>query len=265
MSNTPRNELNVLIVSAQAAVRMNIKSFLAHKGQIVHTASSGQKAIIKDKSTLGNLIIADTSLPDMPVTEMLKKIRTYRDMMRDVVDNENPCVLLIAPASQELDNTALRELGVVARIHKPINLKTLGAYVEKVINGEFKLTEDDRTTIGILDPEPRARDYFEQTLQAEDVMITPMTSIFEAKASITGSRLDILLYEPMISTDDDPLKFIKELHNKSPMTKIIVCTAVHNIEMNEETRKIGVVAVMFKPINRIEIRSLVRELIANRK
>ncbi len=254
-------EQSILIVSGQTSVRMNLQKSLQATKHSILTAASGKAAIEIDKNSMSNLIIADTSIPDMPVEEMLLSVREYRRLMKDVVENEYVPVLLIAAINEKVDETKLKNLGVLAKLNKPLNLKLIHAVVTKVLSGELKLEKEKLVNIFILDPEKRALGYFSKMLHADDVNIHTMGDVFDLYSSINGSvNADILIVEIMVH--DKPIEFVKELRTKYPKANVLVCTAMHDEELHKKCRQLGVKDVLTKPVNPAKMRSTVREIVA---
>ncbi len=262
VANTTHNDMNmsVMIASSQASVRLNIQRTLQHAKHEILTARNGREAIAKDKDNMTNLIIADTCLPDMPIEEMLTQIREYRRMMKDVVENEYVPVILIASATEKIDDTKLKKLGVLARLNKPLNLKLISGCVNKILSGELKLEKDKMTNLYILDPEKRALEYFSKMLKADDLDIHTLRDVFDLYSCINGSKnVDLLIAEVMIS--DDPMAFLAEVKERSPDTQILVCTALHDEQLHQKFLDMGIVKVLTKPVNPVHMRAAVRQLV----
>jgi DNA-binding response OmpR family regulator len=156
---TPTTQMEFLVVSGQAAIRLNIERELKRLKFKVKTASSGKEAIKLSKTMLSSLIIVDSGLPDMPVLRLLQEVNKYWALMRDVVEFDKPKAIVIAKANEKLDEMSLRKFGVLAKLQKPVNLKTLVLFVNKIIQGQVKAEEGKVYRVGIMDPESRSRDY----------------------------------------------------------------------------------------------------------
>ena len=172
------DELSILIASGQTPVRLNIERALNSRHHQIMTATSGKNAIEIDKDSMSNLIIADATLPDMPIEEMLYQIREYRRLMKDVVINEYVPVILIASVSEKLNEAQLKKLGVLVRLNKPLNMNLISGCVDKILSGELKLEKQRLININILDPEKRALEYFSKMLKAEDVSISTLKDVY---------------------------------------------------------------------------------------
>ena len=264
MAKNDAQDLAIYVVSGQASTRLNIKRYLQQQKHQVFTASSGKELIELDKDFLGNLIIADTFLPDMPVNEMLFEIRENRRLMKDIADIDFIPSVVVAGANERLDDKEMKKLGCIGRMQKPLNLKIMGTFLAKIISGEIKLIKDDRVGLGIMDPEKRATQYLAKLLQADDLRIHCMHDNFDLRAAMNGDTpLDILIVETL-ALSEDPQEFITHILGKKSDAKIIVVTAYADDEEIEELKGYGVHEVMTKPIKPMVIRKMIRELVAEK-
>ena len=260
MANTVATDLSVMVVSGHAATRLNIKRFLERRKHTVHVATSGREMIKMDKNFLGNLLIVDNMLPDMPVEEMLFTMRENRRLMKDIANIDYVPVVLIAGANEVIDDKKLAGLGVIARLTKPLNLKKMGEFLELVNSGEINVQSEKHCNIGILDPEIRAQQYMSKLLEAEDVKVSRLGDVFDLRASLGHGELDILIIEIMV-VKDEPDIFFTELLGINPKLKIVVCTAYMDDDEQEKIHEVGVSDIMTKPIDPMKIRKRVRELV----
>jgi CheY-like chemotaxis protein len=208
---------------------------------------------------MDSLLLIDIPLPDMPIERVLREIRTYWKLMRDVVDLPTPRVLVITAAKDRLDTGRLRRQGVLGRINKPINLKGLGLLVGRVLSGEVSIGEERMTRIGILDPEARSRDFFKSILRADDVEIVPLENEFELTAALTKGALDILLVE-LMGLPGSAVEFVASFRARNPGISLVAfSTAVLEDEERGRLDDLGVRAVFTKPVNPVALRQAVRE------
>ncbi len=255
-----KSDLSVLVISAQAPVRLTIGRYLQGRGNQMHLAKTGREATDIDAAYMVDLIIVDAPLPDMPLTEMLTTIRERRRLMRDIVDSN--IVPSIVVSQQRLNSTSgLSQLGVVAALRKPVNLQALAMLVQKVLTGELTVESDKLVQLGVLDPESRALEFFSKLFKADDVSVRLLKDRFDLANHQEERDLGILLVEIM-GLGDDPVQDLRTFITRSPKTKVIVCTALHDADMLTELTMMGVKEVLTKPINPFNIRTLVREYVA---
>jgi len=254
---------SIMVVSGQAAAKLTLARHLKTKGHLVYAAGSGREAIRADKDKLYNLIVVDSNLPDMPVTEMLGHIRQYRNLMKDVVETDDVPVLLLTSKEERYDDEQLENLGVLARLHKPLSVRSLDLCVEKIFSGELRSDDSNRIRIGILDPEKRAREYFSNILQADDVDLLPMQDEFDVYAALSEDKFsfDILILEPM-GLNDRIEDLLARIYERNAETKVLICTAVNDEEHIEQFTACGVAYVWTKPVKPTKLRITVRQMVA---
>ncbi|RMD80045.1 MAG: response regulator [Lentisphaerae bacterium] len=256
--------LAIYVVSGQASTRLNIKRFLQKKNHEVFSAASGKELINLDKDFLGNLIIADSFLPDMPIVELLTHIRENRRLMKDIADIDFIPSIVVAGNNEKLDEATLKKLGMLARINKPINFNELGEVLNQIIRGELYLEQDDRVSIGILDPEKRAVQYLAKLLESDDVRIHSMYDVFDLRGLLNdGQKLDLLLVETLALTEE-PESLFPLIKQANPKADIVVLTAFADEEETATLKKLGVREIMTKPIKPMQIRQLVRKIVAEK-
>lgn len=257
-----KSESEILIVSGQASLRLNLERHFKKKKFRTKTAGSGREAIEVSKSMVESLIIIDTSLPDMPAEHVIAQIRKYWALMRDVVEYAMPRVLVVAASNERLDESKLQRLGVIARLQKPVNIEKLTLFVQKIIEGEIKAAETRYVKVGVMDPEQRSREYFCSILKADDVEITTMKDRFDITTALTGEGLDVIIMEVMGPDSQDPLQYVTQFRENSPNTDIIaICTAAYDENLEKKLKDHGVYEVMTKPVNPVTLRQKVRELV----
>ncbi|HZU52273.1 MAG TPA: sigma-54 dependent transcriptional regulator [Holophagaceae bacterium] len=119
---TPRPR--VLVVDDEEGIRFALKSFLEAKGYAVSLADSCGEAEKIFRTTPVDLVVLDYSLPDGDGVELLTRLRA--------VDGFVPMVMLTAHGSIELAVKAIQR-GMDQFLVKPVDLPTLGALLEKVL------------------------------------------------------------------------------------------------------------------------------------
>ena len=255
----------VYVVSGNASTRLTLKRQLESKTLKVIDAGSGAEMIQNDRDFVGNLLVADTALPDMPITELLQTLREKRRLMKDVAHVDYiPSILLAAP-NERFDDEALEKLGVVARLSKPLNLKGAKMLIAKILSGELKIDQGKKAHLGIMDPEERTTQYLTKLLAADDLEITPLSDQFDLmSAAKADPPLNILLVEPL-SFPNGATDFLRKLKGDSPDLDIIVLTAYADEEEKEAFNDIGVHEIIFKPLKPADIRKSVRELVASKE
>ncbi len=257
--------IEILVVSAQASVRLTIERGLKSLKMPVKTATNGKDAIKACKKMINSLLVIDTGLPDMHTETLLSEINKYWLLMRDIADFARPRTLVLAKANEKMDEGKLKKLGVIARLQKPVNLKSLVLFVNKIVAGKVKAVENKTINLGIMDPEARSRNYFKIILKSDDLKISTQKSQFDLAAAMTGDdSLDILIIELMGLENIPPLEYIKDFKEKYPKCTIIPCSVFIDDELHAGLEKLGVKHILSKPINPAQLRETVRTIIAGK-
>ena len=255
-------DLNVLVVSSQASQRLIIKRFLEMRKHPVNLAENGLQMIEQDKAFACGLMVIDNTLTDMPITEALFTARENRRLMKDVANIEYCPVIILAGATEKLDELKLKKLGAISRLNKPLNLKELGKVINRIQDGEFNVQQDEKLTLGIMDPEKRASAYFKKLLTADDLTVNLLRDPVELSACIQDRSLNMLILETMALKTQDPSGYIRSIVEQNPKLQIMVCTAFNDDDEHDRMIKAGAKHVITKPVNPTQLRSLVRQMIA---
>jgi len=254
-----KTDLSVLVLSSQAGQRITIASYLRGLGHRLHVAKSAREAIELDCANMVDLLIVDCPPGDMPLHELLTSIREQRRLMRDIVDsNIVPAVVI---SNQPGMTNGMGQLGVVASLRKPLNLKAMELCVQKVLSGELSVDRDRLVNLCVMDPEARALAYFSRLLKADDVAIHELRDIFDLNDKIASCKIDLLIVEVM-GLPDDPVEAMRDIIARCPSCQVIVCTALHDSAMHDVLRGLGVSQVITKPVNPFNLRAMVREYVS---
>jgi len=257
-ANTPQME--ILVVSGQASIRLTMERELRKLKMKVKSAGSGREAMKIAKTMVNSLIIIDTGLPDMPVIKLLEDVNKYWALMRDVVEFGKPKAIVIAKHNEKLDEFALKKLGVLAKLQKPVNLKTLLLFVNKIVAGKIKAEKSRTYRLGIMDPETRSREYFKNILKADDISIASIKNEFEIAAEMAGDPLDILIIE-VVGLKTDVLEYLTKFRQDFPKTVVLPCSVYIDEELQEGLTKLGIDILLPKPIDPMLMRQTVRDII----
>ena len=106
-----------------------ISFILEHSGYIVIVAKNGFEGLSLAQSELPDLIILDVQLPDIDGFEVLRKIRSNKEL-------KSIPVIVMSSYALSGDKGRMKELGANCYIEKPIN-------PERIIK-DIKSTLDDR-------------------------------------------------------------------------------------------------------------------------
>jgi DNA-binding response OmpR family regulator len=113
----------VLVVDDEPALLDVLEQYLRDEGFNVLRASDGLSAIERFSAGQPDLVVLDLTLPGLPGTEVLKRMRAERDV---------PIIMLTA-RTDEVDRVVGLELGADDYIGKPFSPRELVARVKSVL------------------------------------------------------------------------------------------------------------------------------------
>lgn len=114
----------ILLVDDEPSIVDVLSHYLADDGFAVVTAFDGPAAIVAFKEHRPDLVVLDINLPGFPGTEVLRRMRTERDV---------PVILLSARIA-ETDRVVGLELGADDYVAKPFSPREVVARVKSVLH-----------------------------------------------------------------------------------------------------------------------------------
>lgn len=117
-------KIKLLVVDDEKETCELMETYLTSKGFDVLTALSGKDAIAAVKEKGPQVIIVDKRMPEMDGVETLRSIRQIDTIAK-----------IFMLSGDELDadtENALKELGVMGYLHKPISIPELNAALKSI-------------------------------------------------------------------------------------------------------------------------------------
>ena len=131
--------MNILLIDDDKAVRQSLEVFLTGLGHDVTCASNGSEGLELFEKHNFNLILTDVMMPKMNGLELLRKIKTEKNSMIDVV-------IITGHSDTDSAITALRE-GAYDYLRKPINVEELAVVIDRVSEHlSLKITNEELTS-----------------------------------------------------------------------------------------------------------------------
>lgn len=112
----------ILIVEDNALLREMYRSALKSLGAELLETQRGELVVQIAKSEQPKLIILDIVLPDIPGTEVIKRLKLSKE-------TANIPVLAVTNAATAEDEAKLKEMGFVGLVTKPIDLRRFSQIV----------------------------------------------------------------------------------------------------------------------------------------
>jgi len=117
----------ILFVDDEENLRTLAKQMLTYLGYSVVCCSSGQEALLKfsEEETGFDLVITDQSMPKMPGTELVRKLRTARPGLP---------VLLCTGYSSMVDEKKALSMGINGFLQKPLSISILAREIRSILD-----------------------------------------------------------------------------------------------------------------------------------
>src|SRR5262245_5688651 len=115
----PRShEARVLVIEDEADIRDLLSFNLQSGGYAVETAETGQHGLAVFESFTPDLILLDIMLPDVPGTEICRRIRARPDATQ-------PGIIMLTAKGEEIDRVVGFEIGADDYVVKPFSVREL--------------------------------------------------------------------------------------------------------------------------------------------
>ena len=126
MAETRGSERRVLVIEDESDIRDLLSYNLASNGYEVQTADTGQHGLDAIESFTPDVVLLDLMLPDVPGTEICRRIRANTDQVQ-------PAIIMLTAKGEEIDRVVGLEMGADDYIVKPFSLRELVARVRMVM------------------------------------------------------------------------------------------------------------------------------------
>lgn len=130
--------MNILLIDDEAATCESLGMFLRELGHNVTTAGNGAEGLELFERDMFHLVFTDLRMPKMDGLEFLRRVKTGKKRMVDIV---------IVTGHGDIDSavTAIRE-GAYDYLQKPVNIDELAIIVERVAEHlDLKITNEELT------------------------------------------------------------------------------------------------------------------------
>ena len=116
----------ILVVDDEPDLLELVRINLSQAGFEVETAETGEDGISRARSNRPDLLVLDVMLPDLPGTEVCRRIRADRDLA-------GLPILMLTARSEEVDRIVGFELGVDDYVTKPFSPRELTLRVQAIL------------------------------------------------------------------------------------------------------------------------------------
>jgi two-component system, OmpR family, phosphate regulon response regulator PhoB len=133
MVETRGSERRVLVIEDESDIRDLLSYNLASSGYQVQTADTGQHGLDAVKAFTPDVVLLDLMLPDVPGTEICRRIRANTDQVQ-------PAIIMLTAKGEEIDRVVGFEVGADDYVVKPFSVRELLLRVNAVLRGRAAAT-----------------------------------------------------------------------------------------------------------------------------
>ncbi|HKP84710.1 MAG TPA: sigma-54 dependent transcriptional regulator [Blastocatellia bacterium] len=138
---------NILVIDDEESILDSLKLNLAHAGYTLSTATRGEEGLALFDNGDFDLVLCDLQLPDMPGTEVLKKLKEKRPSVE---------VIIISGYGSVANAVEATKAGAFHFVEKPFEFDALNLLIERALERKTLIEESDnlrrtlqqRTTYG---------------------------------------------------------------------------------------------------------------------
>jgi two-component system KDP operon response regulator KdpE len=163
----PENNLRILIVDDERAIRRFLRASLMSHGYQVFEAETGKEALAAAVDHRPELLILDLGLPDMDGIEVTRQLREWSQMP----------IIILSVRDQENDKIAALDAGADDYLTKPFGVGELMARIRVALRRSIQTIED------------------EPVYQVDDLKVDiarRLVTVKGAEADLTPTEYDIL-------------------------------------------------------------------------
>jgi len=128
MEPTRLNRRRILVIEDDAANRELLTYNFVLSGYQVRAADTGERGLSMLAAFTPDVILLDLMLPDLPGTEICRRIRSR-------ADGPQPAIIMVTGKGDELDRVGGFEVGADDYVVKPFSLRELSLRVNALLQG----------------------------------------------------------------------------------------------------------------------------------
>ncbi len=239
---------SVLCVDDDPSVLELLTDFLTIQGYEVLTAGNGVEAFLQVKQSKPQVVIMDLFMPQLGGLGALARIKALQP---DIA------VILISGMDSALDLVSESGLTVTAALTKPLNLSDLldalalagaAAPVAVAANEAAGRKPPVRARVLVTDDEIEMRKLLTDHCREKGYEVLEAADGEEALARVPEYRPDIVLLDLMMAGIGG-METLQRIRTISPGSRVIIVTAVNEIESAQEALQFGAADYVTKPFS----------------
>src|SRR6185503_17634107 len=128
MAETRIPERRILVIEDESDIRDLLSYNFQSNGYAVKTADTGKLGLEAFESFIPDVVLLDLMLPDVPGTEICRRIRASTDATQ-------PAIIMLTAKGEEIDRVVGFEVGADDYVVKPFSVRELLLRVNAVLRG----------------------------------------------------------------------------------------------------------------------------------
>ena len=236
---------NILIVDDDLSLSYTTTDILDELGYKVAIANNGYEAIEMVKNMDYDMILMDIKMPGINGVETLVKLKYIKPSVK--------VIMMTAYSVEDLIKEALKE-GAYGIIYKPIKIKKLLHYIEKI---------EKETVIVIIDDETKFCETFKNNLEEMKYKITTFSSGVQAIRYVEENDVDIIFIDAKMPVLNGLETYLALKKINPDITAVMVTGYGHESEIADLVERAlseTVYACLYKPLDMNKVISLINEI-----
>lgn len=239
---------SVLCVDDDPSVLEFLNDFLTIQGYDIITASNGVEAFLQVKQCKPQVVIMDLFMPQLGGLGALGRMKALQPDL---------AVILISGVDTALDLVSESGLAVTAALNKPLNLSQLldalalaGAPAPVALAADAVTDRKPpvRARLLVTDDEIEMRKLLSEHCRGKGYEVLEAADGEEALARVPEYRPDIVLLDLMMAGIGG-METLRRIRAVSPDSRVIIVTAVEQIESAQEALSLGAADYVTKPFS----------------
>ena len=142
-------------------------------------------------------------------------------------------------------------------------LKKVSGRLRRILSGEFRVADSEKPRMLIVDDEGSICFSMSEYFGLHGYQVDTARELDEAERLIESANYEVAILDLRLglSHNADGLEIIKLLHERHPVTRIVVLTAYGSSEMEDEARQLGAHAFLRKPTPLSQVAQVIQGLL----
>jgi len=239
--------INILVVDDLRSMRLTLGAILEDAGHHVVVVENGYEAITATRKTHFDAIFMDIKMPG------INGVQTFREIKR--IDPKATVIMMTGYSVENLLTEALEE-GAYAVVHKPFDIGSIVALIEKLLH--------ERTLILVVDAQFHASNALKTALEQKGYRVATTEKGFEALEMVKSHHYDIVFLDARLP-DMNSIQVFERVKEIDPQATVIMMTTYSSEHFLRSAIKESSCACIQKPFDMEKVIGLVEEICEQKK